>query len=306
MKTLYLECNAGASGDMILGSLTDLLKDPFEFKQMIECAGIPGITAEVTVDDQSSVAGIRVHIMVDGIEEGSKEESGHHDHHALKDVISIIGGLNVSDMVKSDAAQIYRIIAEAESNVHGKPVNEVHFHEVGALDAIADIVGVCMLIEKLAPEQIIASPLRTGFGTVSCAHGILPVPAPATAYILQGMPVYAGDEEGEFTTPTGAAIVKHFAEAYGQMPLMKFDDVGYGLGRKSFKTANMVRAYLGDVDEALPTVKEISCNIDDMTPEDIGGIIDLLMSAGALDAMITSAMMKKSRPGYIVTCICRD
>ena len=181
MKTLYLECNAGASGDMILGSLTDLLKDPFEFKQMIECAGIPGITAEVTVDDQSSVAGIRVHIMVDGIEEGSKEESGHHDHHALKDVISIIGGLNVSDMVKSDAAQIYRIIAEAESNVHGKPVNEVHFHEVGALDAIADIVGVCMLIEKLAPEQIIASPLRTGFGTVSCAHGILPVPAPATA-----------------------------------------------------------------------------------------------------------------------------
>ena len=225
---------------MVLGSLTDLLKDPFEFKQMIECAGIPGITAEVTVDDQSSVAGIRVHIMVDGIEEGSKEESGHHDHHALKDVISIIGGLNVSDMVKSDAAQIYRIIAEAESNVHGKPVNEVHFHEVGALDAIADIVGVCMLIEKLAPEQIIASPLRTGFGTVSCAHGILPVPAPATAYILQGMPVYAGDEEGEFTTPTGAAIIKHFAEAYGQMPLMKFDDVGYGLGRKSFKTANMV------------------------------------------------------------------
>ncbi|WP_400228249.1 nickel pincer cofactor biosynthesis protein LarC [Methanomethylophilus alvi] len=306
MKTLYLECNAGASGDMILGSLTDLLKDPFEFKQMIECAGIPGITAEVTVDDQSSVAGIRVHIMVDGIEEGSKEESGHHDHHALKDVISIIGGLNVSDMVKSDAAQIYRIIAEAESNVHGKPVNEVHFHEVGALDAIADIVGVCMLIEKLAPEQIIASPLRTGFGTVSCAHGILPVPAPATAYILQGMPVYAGDEEGEFTTPTGAAIVKHFAEAYGQMPLMKFDDVGYGLGRKSFKTANMVRTYLGDVDEALPTVKEISCNIDDMTPEDIGGIIDLLMSAGALDAMITSAMMKKSRPGYILTCICRE
>ena len=142
MKTLYLECNAGASGDMILGSLTDLLKDPFEFKQMIECAGIPGITAEVTVDDQSSVAGIRVHIMVDGIEEGSKEESGHHDHHALKDVISIIGGLSVSDMVKSDAAQIYRIIAEAESNVHGKPVNEVHFHEVGALDAIADTVGV--------------------------------------------------------------------------------------------------------------------------------------------------------------------
>lgn len=306
MKTLYLECNAGASGDMILGSLTDLLKDPFEFKRMIESAGIPGITAEVAVDEQSSVAGIRVHIKVDGIEEGSKEESKHHDRHGLKDVMSIIGGLNVSDMVKSDSSQIYRIIAEAESNVHGKPVNEVHFHEVGALDAIADIVGVCMLIERLAPEQIISSPLRTGFGTVRCAHGVLPVPAPATAYILQGMPVYAGEEGGEFTTPTGAAIVKHFAERYGNMPLMKFDDVGYGLGSKSFKTANMVRAYLGDVDEIMPTVKEMSCNIDDMTPEDIGGIIDLLMAAGALDATITQAMMKKSRPGYILTCICRE
>ncbi len=306
MKTLYLECNAGASGDMILGSLTDLLKDPFEFKGMIENAGIPGVTAEVAIDDQSSVAGIRVHIKVDGIEEGSREESEHHDHHGLKDVISIIGGLNVSEMVKSDASQIYRIIAEAESNVHGKPVNEVHFHEVGALDAIADIVGVCMLVERLAPEQIVSSPLRTGFGTVKCAHGVLPVPAPATAYILQGMPVYAGDEEGEFTTPTGAAIVKHFAEKYGNMPLMKFNDVGYGLGSKSFRTANMVRAYLGDVEEMLPTVKEISCNIDDMTPEDIGGIIDLLMAAGALDAMLSQTMMKKSRPGYILTCICRE
>ncbi len=306
MKTLYLECNAGASGDMILGALTDLLKDPFEFKQMIESAGIPGVAAEVEVDEQSAVAGIRVHIKVDGVEEGDGNETSHRDSRVLGDVVSLIGELNVSDMVKDDASQIYRIIAEAESNVHGKPVSEVHFHEVGALDAIADIVGVCMLIERLSPAQIIASSLRTGFGSVKCAHGILPVPAPATAYILRGMPVYAGDEEGEFTTPTGAAIVRHFAEKYGQMPLMKFDDVGYGLGKKTFRTANMVRAYFGDVDGIMPTVKEISCNIDDMTPEDIGGIVDLLMASGALDATIASAVMKKSRPGFILSCICRE
>lgn len=306
MRTLYLECNAGVSGDMLLGALSDLLKDPFELKGMIEGLGIPGIVCNVSIDEKSKISGIRVSISCGGVEEGDVENEKKHQHHMVGDVFKLIASLNVSDRVKSDAAAIYAIIAEAESNVHGKPVNEVHFHEVGALDAIADVVGVCMLIERLAPATIIASPLRTGYGEVVCAHGTLPVPAPATAYILQGMPIYAGDAEGEFTTPTGAAIVKHFAESFGQLPLMEFEDMGYGLGKKDMGIANMVRAFIGEVDGDLPVVKELSCNIDDMSPEDMGSVIDILMEAGALDAFITGCIMKKSRPGYLLTCICRE
>lgn len=306
MRTLFLECNAGASGDMILGALTDLLKDPAELGAMLESSGIPGVRCEVETSDRSSITGTSVRILVDGVEEGTPGEKKHHEHHSLGDVMGIIAGLKVSDRVKKDASEIYSIIAEAESQVHGKPVSEVHFHEVGALDAIADIVGVCLLVEKLAPEQIISSPLRTGYGTVECAHGVLPVPAPATANILKGMPVYAGDEEGEFTTPTGAAIIKHFATRYAQMPVMEYEDCGIGFGKKSSKTANMLRAYIGEAEEAMPTVTEIRTDIDDMTPEDLGGIIDLLMASGALDASICPVIMKKSRPGYILSCICRD
>ena len=306
MRTLFLECNAGASGDMILGALTDLLKDPAELGAMLESSGIPGVRCEIETSDRSSITGTSVRILVDGVEEGTPGEKKHHEHHSLGDVMGIIAGLKVSDRVKKDASEIYSIIAEAESQVHGKPVSEVHFHEVGALDAIADIVGVCLLVEKLAPEQIISSPLRTGYGTVECAHGVLPVPAPATANILKGMPVYAGDEEGEFTTPTGAAIIKHFAARYAQMPVMEYEDCGIGFGKKSSKTANMLRAYIGEAEEAMPTVTEIRTDIDDMTPEDLGGIIDLLMASGALDASICPVIMKKSRPGYILSCICRD
>ena len=264
MRTLFLECNAGASGDMILGALTDLLKDPAELGAMLESSGIPGVRCEIETSDRSSITGTSVRILVDGVEEGTPGEKKHHEHHSLGDVMGIIAGLKVSDRVKKDASEIYSIIAEAESQVHGKPVSEVHFHEVGALDAIADIVGVCLLVEKLAPEQIISSPLRTGYGTVECAHGVLPVPAPATANILKGMPVYAGDEEGEFTTPTGAAIIKHFATRYAQMPVMEYEDCGIGFGKKSSKTANMLRAYIGEAEEAMPTVTEIRTDIDDM------------------------------------------
>lgn len=312
MRTLYLECSAGASGDMILGALADLLKDPQELKGMIESAGIPGIRCEVEEEERSAIEGVHVRVYANGIEEGSPEDEQqahgehHHEHHSLADVMGVIGSIKASEKVKKDAAEIYSIIAEAESKVHGKPPAEVHFHEVGSLDAIADIVGICMLIEKLAPEQIIASPLRTGYGSVKCAHGVLPVPAPATANILVGMPVFAGDEEGEFTTPTGAAAVKHFADRYENMPSMTFEDIGIGLGSKKSQHANMLRAFIGEADEAMPTVTEINADIDDMTPEDIGGIIDLLMADGALDASLTSAIMKKSRPGYILTCICRD
>ncbi len=309
MKTLYLECNAGASGDMILGALANLFDEPGEIKRLIESMGIPGITCTVTSAEKSMITGTRVTIEVDGVDEGDvKEVKAHHEHHHLGDVLDIIRKLNIPSRVKEDALSIYGIIAEAEASVHGKPVNEVHFHEVGALDAIADVVGVCLLIDRISPDRILCSPLRTGYGEVVCAHGILPVPAPATAYILKGMATYAGDQKGEFTTPTGAAIVKHFTKGYCPLPAMYVSGCGYGIGKKDMPVANILRAFVGEDSaetDALPEVSELCCEIDDMISEDLGGVIDVLVSAGALDAYLTPVFMKKGRPGYLLTCVCR-
>ena len=309
MNTLYLECNAGASGDMILGALADLLEDPAEVKTLIEGMGIPGIRCTVEKAEKSMISGTRVTVTVDGVDEGDvKEVQEHHPHHHLGDVLGIIRGLDLPKEVIDNAVSIYHSIAAAEADVHGKPVNEVHFHEVGALDAIADVVGVCLLIHRLAPSEIIASPLRLGYGEVRCAHGILPVPAPATAFIIRGMKTYAGDAEGEFTTPTGAAIIKQFAQSYGPMPEMEVEACGYGIGKKDMPVANFLRAFSGtrgDNPEGLPEVCEISCEIDDMIPEDLGGVTDVLVSSGALDAYLTPVFMKKGRPGSMLTCVCR-
>ncbi len=309
MNTLYLECNAGASGDMILGALADLLEDPSEAKSLIEGMGIPGIRCEVEKAEKSMITGTRVTVTVDGVDEGDVDEvRQHHEHHHLGDVLEIIRGLSVPKEVIENALSIYQSIAAAEADVHGKAVNEVHFHEVGALDAIADVVGVCLLMHRLAPSNVIASPLRLGYGEVKCAHGVLPVPAPATAFIIRGMKTYAGDAPGEFTTPTGAAIIKQFAGSYGPMPEMEIEDCGYGIGKKDMPIANVLRAFVGDCEAdpaGLPEVCEISCEIDDMIPEDLGGVTDELVSAGALDAYLTPAFMKKGRPGYLLTCVCR-
>ncbi|MCQ2070749.1 MAG: nickel pincer cofactor biosynthesis protein LarC [archaeon] len=308
MRTLYIECNAGVSGDMLLGALSDLMDNPEEIDGMIKSIGIEGLESKTEIAEKCGIEGLRVHVTVDKVEEGDIEAEHHHHHHEhrhLGDVLDIIGNLNVSDRVKKDAMEIYRIIAEAESNIHGKPLSIVHFHEVGALDAIADIVGVCMLIERLDPEQIVVTPVRLGFGQVKCAHGILPVPAPATAYIIQGMPVYAGDFEGEFTTPTGAAIVKYFADRFERLPAMEVKDVGYGIGKKDFGIANILRVCIGDTKDSVSSVEEIECNIDDMTPEDVGEFIDTVLAQGALDASVTPCIMKKGRPGYLLSCVCR-
>ena len=303
MRTLYLECNAGASGDMMLGALTALLDDPNELKPMLESAGIPGIRVEIEKGETFSISGTRVRILVDGEEEGH----GHHHHHhrSLSNVTDIIKGLNVSDWVKDNAVAVYLLIADAEAEAHGEPVDLVHFHEVGALDAIADIVGVCMLMEKLSVGKIFASPVRTGFGQVQCAHGMLPIPAPATASLLKGIPTYAGKEEGEFCTPTGAALLKHFTSEFTNMPHISYEKVGYGLGSKKFDIPNMLRAFLGDSDGLLPAIDEITCDIDDMVPEDLGGIVDSLVAEGALDAVLKNCIMKKGRPGFELSCICR-
>ena len=229
----------------------------------------------------------------------------HHVHRHMSDIETIINNLNVSDTVKGNAQAVYRLIAEAESHAHNMPVEEIHFHEVGTMDAIADVVGVCLLMEIIGAERIYASPVATGSGMVRCAHGILPVPAPATAYLLQGIPSYAGNIEGELCTPTGAALLKHFVQSFEKQPTMKTEKIGYGMGFKDFPAANCVRAFLGEADDDGEVV-ELVCNIDDQTAEEIGFAVDELFAAGALDVYSTPVNMKKNRPGIVFTCMCRN
>lgn len=237
----------------------------------------------------------------------TEEHSGHPHHHhtSMAGISHIIEHLNLPDEVKKDVVAVYHLIAEAESHVHGKTVEEIHFHEVGTADAIADIAGVCLLMHMIAPQKVIASPIHVGSGNVRCAHGILPVPAPATAFILQGLPIYSGVIKGELCTPTGAALLKHFVTEFKEMPAMRTLAIGYGMGKKDFERANCVRVLLGETEETGSEVAELSCNLDDMTPEALGFVQEILFAAGALEVYTIPIGMKKSRPGILLTCMCR-
>ena len=230
----------------------------------------------------------------------------HHHHSGMHEIGHIVQDLPLSEKVKADILAVYSLIAEAESHVHGVPVKEIHFHEVGTMDAIADITAVCLLMDKLAPEKVIVSPVHVGSGHVRCAHGILPVPAPATAYILRNVPIYGGSIRGELCTPTGAALLKHFASEFGNMPVMKTDAIGYGMGKKDFDTVNCVRALLGETEETGDTIVELQCNLDDITSEAIGFAQEQFFEAGALEVYTIPVQMKKSRPGVLLTVMCRE
>lgn len=339
MKTLYLECGMGAAGDMLTAALIDLFKEPEQIIDKLNRIGIPKVKYVIEDSEKCGIKGMHVRVLVDGIEEAPADmdetfahkemndhihdkhvhdhQPGHHAHHhsSMHDIENIIQGLDVNDNVKKNAVEVYKLIAEAESNVHGKTVDEIHFHEVGSLDAVADVVAVCYLIDGLNPDNIIASPVRMGYGHVHCAHGILPVPAPATALILQKMPVYAGELEGEFCTPTGAALLKHFVKEYGNMPVMSIENTGYGMGSKNFPIANCLRAYIGEhadsdgmyeKDKIHDKIIELRCNLDDMAPEDIAYATELLMDEGACDVYTLNIQMKKNRPGIMLCCMCKQ
>ena len=231
----------------------------------------------------------------------------HHHHSSLHDIEHIVcGHLNIPDQVKQDVMAVYGLIAEAESHAHGVPVTEIHFHEVGTMDAIADITAVCLLMNKIAPDQVIVSPVHVGSGHVHCAHGILPVPAPATAYILNGVPMYGGAVKGELCTPTGAALLKHFATRFGDMPVMRTEAIGYGMGKKDFEQANCIRAMLGETEDAGDSVLQLECNVDDMTAEELGFAMEAILAAGALEVYTVAAGMKKSRPGTLLSVLCHE
>ena len=311
MRTLYIDCGMGAAGDMLAAALLELLPDPDGFVEEFNSLGLPGIRMEREESVKCGITGTHVSILVDGAEEG--EEHHHHDgehhhhHHGIGDIEHIVmHHLDLQPAVREDILAVFGLIAEAESHVHGMPVADIHFHEVGTMDAIADVAAVSMLMDRIHPDEVVVSPIRTGYGHVRCAHGILPVPAPATAYILSGLPVYSGDIEGELCTPTGAALLRHFATRFGQMPLMSVSAIGYGMGRKDFPAANCVRAMLGGQDGSGDTVIGLSCNVDDMTGEEIGFAIERLLACGAKDAYTVPIGMKKNRPGVMLSVICAE
>ena len=190
--------------------------------------------------------------------------------------------------------------------MHNVPVEQIHFHEVGDKDAVADIVAVCMLMERIAPDYVAVSPVCTGSGQIKCAHGILPVPAPATAYLLKGIPIYSGEIKGELCTPTGAALIRHFADSFGDMPKMSVSDIGYGMGKRDFPAANCLRVMLGETNGGNDDVLELSCNLDDMTAEEISYAMEKLSRAGAKDVFTIPTGMKKSRPGTLLTVLCTE
>ena len=328
MRTIYLDCSMGAAGDMLMAALLELLPEKDTFLQKMQSLGLPGLEISAVPSVKCGITGTHMRVLIHGEEEGhphehAVEEHAHphadapeaahahvhvhpHHHTDLNELTHRISHLNVSEAVRSNILTVYQSIADAESRVHGVPVEQIHFHEVGSLDALADVTGVCLLMELLAPEQVLASPVHVGSGQVRCAHGILPVPAPATALLLEGIPIYGGSIRGELCTPTGAALLRRFVTRFGPLPPMHVEKTGYGMGTKDFEAANCVRAMLGQTEESAGHILELACNLDDMTPEAVGFAMEQLFAAGALDVYTTPIGMKKNRPGVLLTCMCRE
>lgn len=320
---LYLECNMGAAGDMLMAALLELLPDREAFLRKMNGLGIPGLHIECVPSKKCGILGSHISVRVNGEEEtvrdvsadkpnaaeSQEEKSLHeayaHSHTSYPELCGRIEKLDLPEKVRTDAAAVYRIIGEAESEVHSVPLEQIHFHEVGTMDALADVVGCCLLIDMLGTPEIAASPIHVGSGFVRTAHGILPVPAPATANILRGVPVYGGKIKGELCTPTGAALLRYFVKRFGDMEPMTVRKIGYGMGTKDFEAANCLRAFLGDTADGRDEIVEITCNLDDMTPEAIGEAAGRLFEKGALDVFTVPIYMKKNRPAVMLTCLCR-
>ena len=345
MKTLYLDLPMGAAGDMLSAALYELLNEEERksFIEEINNAGIPGVKVTIEKSEKCGITGTHFKVTVDGQEEESHdahehshEHQHHEDHHhehehshehhheeahehehthdhehhhhhtSMAEIEAIINSLNIPENVKADVIEVYKLIAAAESNAHGKPVTDIHFHEVGTMDAIADITSACLLFNKIGAKNIFSSAINVGSGQVHCAHGILPVPTPATAFILKDIPIYSNHIKGELCTPTGAALLKHFVNHFGTMPPIKMSTIGYGMGKKDFEAANCVRAILGDSDEKPETILEYTCNLDDISAERIGFAMEQLFAAGAVEAYTIPVTMKKSRPGHLLCVMCRE
>lgn len=297
MKICYFDAFSGISGDMTVGALVDAGADA---AALIDGLASLGTGAEISVErvKRRGIAASKFHVR------GGETKA----HRHLPQILKMIGGSALPERAKQNAAKVFEKLAEAEAKVHGVGMEKVHFHEVGAVDSICDIAGACLGLELLGVEAVHASAINTGSGTVTTEHGVLPVPAPATAELLNGKPVYARGPETELTTPTGAAILAALARGFGAMPPMKLTGSGYGAGDKDFAThANVLRVLLGETTGAVEAtrVAVIEANIDDSSPQVLGYAQERLLEAGALDVTLGSLLMKKNRPGTLLKVIAR-
>ena len=300
MKTLYFDCFAGASGDMILGALVGVGVDQGALVDQLQLLGLTGWKIDFEKVDRSGISATYARVRT----------AHEHEHRHLADILKIIYDSRLSDRVKDRAARIFSRLAEAESRVHNQPIEKIHFHEVGALDAIIDVCGAAIGFELLGIERFVASPLRVGTGMTEMAHGRFPIPPPAVAELLKGKPIYAGDIEGEFVTPTGAAIIATVCKQFGTLPAMEINAVGYGAGTRSPKNfPNVLRLFLGETEAGSDAGDEsllmIETNIDDMSAQLFGHVMDRAFELGALDCYLTAVQMKKNRPGTLVSILCR-
>ena len=308
---LYYDCFSGISGDMHLGAMIDLGVDPHHLLGELQKLDLEGYEIKISRDQKSGISGTRVDVLL-AEDPGDREDAhghlhGHAHHRRLDDIKRIIDSSDLDPKIKDRSLRMFQKLAEAEAKIHSKPVSEVHFHEVGAVDSIIDIVGAAICIEYFKPDRIIASEVELGGGFVKCEHGTFPVPAPATAEILKGIPVRSGAVPFETTTPTGALIlacnVNEFAPLYG----LKIKKTAYGIGHRDLEIPNVLRLYLAEPvrkEETSERAWILECNIDDMNPEMYGYVMDTLFEAGADDVFLTPIIMKKARPATKLSVLC--
>jgi uncharacterized protein (TIGR00299 family) protein len=298
MKTHYFDCFAGASGDMILGAMVAAGVDPNFLRQQLSLLPVSGFKVDFETVDRSGLSATYARV----------ETAPEHKHRHLADIKEIIDRSGLAEAVKQRAVQIFTRLAEAEARVHNEAVDHVHFHEVGALDAIVDVVGAAICFEFLKIDRFVCSPLHVGSGMVQMAHGRFPIPPPAVAELLKGVPFYAGDVEGELVTPTGAAIITTVCREYGPVPQMTTESTGYGAGTREYPDfPNVLRVFVGETESSRAIDERlwmIETNLDDASPQIIGHVMDRVLESGALDCFFTPVQMKKNRPGVLLSVLC--
>ena len=298
MKVAHFDCFSGISGNMILGALIDLGIDVQELDRELRKLPLKGYKLETTRVVKQGISAVYVDVV-------TQESDG---GRTLKDILTIIDQSTLPQGIKGIGKQIFTRLGEAEAKIHNQDLSSVRLHEISAIDTFIDIIGAVIGLEMLGVEKVTCSPLNVGSGLVQCAHGVLPVPAPITAELLTGVPVYATDVDGELTTPTGAAIITSIAKDFGNLPPLTIEKVGYGAGKMDLKVPNLLRLWVGEMreqcgDYVVEDIAVLETNIDDMNPQFYDHVIEGLLHAGALDVSLTPVQMKKNRPGIVISVV---
>lgn len=305
MKTLYFDCSSGISGNMTLGALLEIIEDENYLIEELKKLNVDGYKIEISKKIKNGITGTYVDVILK--DQQSHNHEHHHEHRNLFDVNKIIEKSGIDEKSKELAKRIFERVAKAESKVHNKPLEEIHFHEVGALDSIIDIIGTAILINKIKPDKIISSIVNDGYGFIECAHGTIPVPVPATSEIFADAKVKFRqiDIDTELVTPTGAAIIAELAEEFTNLPVMKTEKIGWGAGSKDLKIPNVLKVYYGEVEASIEDFIVMETNIDDCSGEILSYVSEKLFENGALDVFYTPVFMKKNRPAYKLTVTCK-